>query len=299
MRFLLQLSRIEKRTARRAGSRTAWRSASAAWISGTTGSWRRSGISTSPIASRPRQIGLIIGWSGVGGGIGQADRRIGAEMPRQLERQLHAGREFRKALVDAELEDRTRGPDGAARSPAATGVSPARSVMISHWPVAASATAARRMKAASPSSCISAVPRWAFQPLASSVKERLERGARRRAGVRATSKCTVAMLGQPVALAAQLLQFLGAQRFAQQFVGIAGGIEAGAQHAIAAGAGAGRRGAMPRVKASWRRRRARRRAGSAHGRRRRAPGCISRAPRPHRHARDRAAACTACHRDRR
>ncbi len=38
-----------------------------------------------------------------------------------------------------------------------------------------------------------------------------------------------AMLGQTVALAAQLLQLLGPQRIAQQFVGVARGVEAGAE----------------------------------------------------------------------
>ena len=51
--------------ARRAGSRNTLRSVNAADISDTTGSPLRSGISTSPIARRPRQIGLIIGWSGL------------------------------------------------------------------------------------------------------------------------------------------------------------------------------------------------------------------------------------------
>ena len=37
-------------------------------------------------------------------GVGGRQHRIGAQMPRQVERQLDAGREFRKALVDAELE---------------------------------------------------------------------------------------------------------------------------------------------------------------------------------------------------
>src|SRR5260363_296654 len=39
------------------------------------------------------------------GGIGRIDRRIGAEMARQLKRQLRAGRMLRKALVDADLEE--------------------------------------------------------------------------------------------------------------------------------------------------------------------------------------------------
>jgi hypothetical protein len=52
------------------------------------------------------------------------------------------------------------------------------------------------MKAVSPSSCISAVPRWAFQPLASRDLE-----------------ANLAVIGQPVALAAQLFQFLRAESF--------------------------------------------------------------------------------------
>ena len=110
---------------------------------------------------------------------------------------------------------------------AATGVSPARSVTISHWPVSASAGAARRIKRASPSFWISAVPRRPFQPLASSARKFLDRGGdffRRARDVETDS----ALLGETMALAAQLLQFLGPQRIPQQFIGIARGVEAGA-----------------------------------------------------------------------
>ncbi len=41
---------------------------------------------------------------GAGRGVGRGDCRIGAEVPGQIERELHARRKFRKALVDAELE---------------------------------------------------------------------------------------------------------------------------------------------------------------------------------------------------
>ena len=84
------------------------------------------------------------------------------------------------------------------------------------------------MKAASPSSWISAVPRLPFQPLASS-RRKVSSAAATSSRVRATSKRDSAMLGQPVALAAQLLQLLGPQRVAQQFVGVARGVEAGAE----------------------------------------------------------------------
>ena len=50
-----------KWTARRSGSRISWRNFRAPWTSATTGSRGRSGTSTSPMASRPRQIGLIMG----------------------------------------------------------------------------------------------------------------------------------------------------------------------------------------------------------------------------------------------
>ena len=78
------------------------------------------------------------------------------------------------------------------------------------------------------SSWISAVPRLPFQPLASS-RRNVSSAAATSSRVRATSKRDSAMLGQPVALAAQFLQFLGAERVAQQFVGIARGVEAGAE----------------------------------------------------------------------
>ena len=90
------------------------------------------------------------------------------------------------------------------------------------------------MKAASPSSCPSAVPRLPFQPLASSVRKVSSAACnfiRRSRDVETNG----AMLGQAVALAAQLFQFLGAERLVQQFVGVAGRVETGAhmglQHA--------------------------------------------------------------------
>ena len=135
------------------------------------------------------------------------DRRVGAEMPGQIERQLHARRKFREALVDAELEieravlmaQHDRGGDrrlaGAQRHDLALAG------------CRRAPTVARRIKAASPSSCASAVPRLAFQPLASSVRN-ISIAAATSSGVRATSKCDGAVLGEAVALAAQFFQFL-------------------------------------------------------------------------------------------
>ena len=149
-------------------------------------------------------------------------------MPRQIERQLHARRKFREAFVDAELEDRRRDPDAAARSPAATGVAPARSVTISHWPVSASAGAARRMKAASPSSWISAVPRLPFQPLASSARNISSAARRHRACARprnATAPCSASRWRWR----RSSFSFLAPSASCSNVVGIARRIEAGAQ----------------------------------------------------------------------
>ena len=46
-----------------------------------------------------------MGWSALAVEIRAGDGGIGAEMARQVERELHARRIFRKALVDAELEE--------------------------------------------------------------------------------------------------------------------------------------------------------------------------------------------------
>ena len=76
----------------------------AAWISDDDGivAAQRNQHVADRKASAPDRIdhGMI----GAGGGVGHRDRRIGAQVPGQVERQLHAGRKFREALVDAELE---------------------------------------------------------------------------------------------------------------------------------------------------------------------------------------------------
>ena len=203
---------------------------------------------------------------GVRGGIDQRDRRIGAEMPGQIERQLHAGREFRETLVDAELEIERAVlmPQHDARlRPACRRRAASRSRT---GRCSASAGVARRMKAASPSSCASAVPRLAFQPLASSARK-VSSARRDIAGRARHLEMDLAMLGQAVALAAQLLQLLCAERIAQQFIGVARRVEAGAHmglqharlHAVAL--------AAPRVKAFIAAPSSARRAGPAHARR--------------------------------
>ena len=71
------------------------------------------------------------------------------------------------------------------------------------------------------------MPRLAFQPLASSCQEYLDRGGdvMRRAG---HLEADFAVLGQPVALTAQFFQLLRPERLAQQFLGVARRVEAGA-----------------------------------------------------------------------
>ena len=135
-----------------------------------------------------------------------------------------------------------------------------------------------------------ALPAAGLQP-----QEDLERGSDFLARAR-NVETHGAMLGQPMALAAQFLQLLGAQRVAQQFVGIARGVEAGAelglQHArtqavppqhLAEGFHGG---AIERHVAQDQRVRA--------GIPRRPQQCASRRHAP---GRGRAAACTACRRD--
>ena len=72
------------------------------------------------------------------------------------------------------------------------------------------------------------MPRLPFQPLASSPRNISSAAATSLARARDVEP-DGAVLGQPMALAAQFLQLLGAQRLAQQFVGIARGVEAGAE----------------------------------------------------------------------
>ena len=72
------------------------------------------------------------------------------------------------------------------------------------------------------------MPRWPFQPEASSVRNISTAEAISLRGARHL-ETDFAVFGQPVALAAQFLQFLRTQRLAQQFIGVARRIEAGAE----------------------------------------------------------------------
>ena len=82
-------------------------------------------------------------------------------------------------------------------------------------------------EAASPSCWLSAVPRWPFQPLASSIRNVSTAAGdfgRRPRHVELDST----MFGEAIALTAQFFQFLRAQRLAQHLVGVASGVKAGA-----------------------------------------------------------------------
>ena len=138
------------------------------------------------------------------------------------------------------------------------------------------------------------MPRSPFQPLASSARK-VSSAVATSSGVRATSKRDGAVLGQPMALPAQLLQLLGAERVAQQFVGIAGRIEAGAQMGCSTRGRRPSRRAPRRWPSSPRRRATTSRRISACAPASRA-ACIRRPPH-RRTCRGRAAACTACRRD--
>ena len=154
------------------------------------------------------------------------NRRVGAEMPGQIQRQLHARRKFRKALVDAELEvegavlvtqhdrGRHRRVAGAQRHDLAlAGLRERRG---------GAADKGRIAGVLSERGAALALPAAGFQ---------LQEGLERRgdiAWLAGDVELDGAVLGEAVALAAQLLQFLGAERFLQQFVGIAGGVETGA-----------------------------------------------------------------------
>ena len=62
-------------------------------VEAAAGRRRRVGTSMSAIGRRSRQMWSIIGWLAIGGGIDAVDARVGAEVARQLERELHAGRQ--------------------------------------------------------------------------------------------------------------------------------------------------------------------------------------------------------------
>ena len=162
-----------------------------------------------------------------GGGIGEADCGIGAEMPRQLDRELHARREFRKAFVDAELEEER----AISMSQHDTGGN--RRLASAQQNDLALAGCGERHRGAADEGGIALVlhQRGAALGLPAAgfdLQEHLDRG-RDALGRARDVKTHRPMLGKPVTLTAQLLQFLGPKRFLQQFIGITAGIERGAQ----------------------------------------------------------------------
>ena len=191
---------------------------------------------------------------GVRGGIGKCNGGIGAEMPRQIERELHAGREFCKAFVDAELEE-----EGAVLVPQHDARRHRRISGAQRHDLAIAGLGKRRGGAADKGGIADILQQrgaaLGFPAAGFQFEENLRgRGnfIRRARDV----KTDLAMFGEAVALPAQLLQLLGAERLAQQFVGVVPRVETRRADATAAGADAGRRGAILRGMPSWRRHRA-------------------------------------------
>ena len=146
---------------------------------------------------------------------------------RQLERELHARREFRKTLIDAELEierailmpqhdgRRNRRVTGAQRHDLALAVLGKRSRCATDKSGVAFILRERRAALT--------LPAAGFK-----LHENLDRP---RDLVRRTCRVEAdcAVFGEPMALAAQLLQFLVPQRLTQQFFRIARRIQAGTE----------------------------------------------------------------------
>ncbi len=164
---------------------------------------------------------------GARGGVGGGKHGIGAQMPRQVERQLHAGRKFRKTLVDAELEvecavlmpEHDRGRD--------------RRIAGMQCHDFALAGLGERLGGAPDKAGIAFVlpERGAALAFPAAGFERQEDLDRRGDRFRRPRHVETdrAVLGKPVALPAQFLQLLSAERVAQQFVGIAPCVKTGAK----------------------------------------------------------------------
>ena len=148
-----------------------------------------------------------------------ANGRVGAEVPGQIQRQLHAGRKFRKTLVDAELEvegavlmaqhDRRGHRDlaGAQRHDLAlAGLGQRRSGAADEGRIAL--VLPKRGAAL-------ALPAAGFQH-----QECFDRGSDFRGRARHL-EIDGAVFGKAVALAAQFFQLLRAQRIAQHVIGVA------------------------------------------------------------------------------
>ncbi len=147
-------------------------------------------------------------------------------MPRQLERELDAGRILRKALVDAELE-----PERTILVPQHDAGCDRRVAGVQRDDLALAACGHGRGGAADEAGVARmlgergaaiGLPAARFQRRKTSTMRGDVRGRRR------DREADLAVLGETVALPSQLLQLLGAERVAQQFVGVGGGIETGA-----------------------------------------------------------------------
>ena len=167
------------------------------------------------------------GMIGARGGIGHAMAGSAQRCRVRSSVSCTPGREFRKTLIDAELEVKC-----AVLMPQHDGGCHRRVAGTQRHDLALAGLGERFRRAADKGRHRhrAAAARCRARP-----SSRWLRGGgtfrwrtRRLRGVRATSKRTAPVFGEAVALAAQFLQLLGTQSVVQQFIGIAGRIEAGA-----------------------------------------------------------------------
>src|SRR3984957_8943464 len=148
-------------------------------------------------------------------------------MSRQVERQLDAGREFRKTLVDAELE-----VERAILMPKHDRGGNRRFAGMHGHDFALAGFGEATRRAADEAQIAFALPKRGAAFTLPATGFQREKNLNRlgdllgRAGDR---KPHLTMLGEAVALAPQLLQLLGAERVAKHFVGLAPGVKTGAQ----------------------------------------------------------------------
>ena len=147
-------------------------------------------------------------------------------MPGQVERQLHAGRKLRKALVNPELE-----VERAALVPKHDCGRDRRIACPQRHDLALAAFGERHGGAADKSGVALALDHGgaALSPPSRGFQgEKNLKGGRDVCGRARRVEMDLAMLGKAMALAAQFLQFPGAEGVEQQGVGVARRIQAGA-----------------------------------------------------------------------
>ena len=190
---------------------------------GIMGSQRNQHVADRKAAAPDRVDHRMIG---AGGGVGHGNGGIGAEVPRQIEGQLHPGRQLREALIDAELEVEGAIPVPEHDCGGDRGVAgPQR-----HDLAFAGFGECGRGAADKAGIAVVLQQRGAALgfPAAGLEGEESLDGWRNVFGCARHIETDGAVLGQPVALAAQFFQLLRPQCVTQQFIGILRCVEAGA-----------------------------------------------------------------------